>query len=87
MVNSTRSIVVALISFMLMAVFEVNRAQELAPSPAPTLPSNDGAAIDQGIAYFLLLVALAITYLIFGYGSKAKGWGRRLGQKMLFDAL
>ncbi|KAL4571990.1 hypothetical protein LXL04_018758 [Taraxacum kok-saghyz] len=64
MLNSTRSIVVALISFMFMAVFEVNRAQELTPSPAPTLPSNDGAAIDQGIAYLLLLVALAIIYLV-----------------------
>ncbi|KAL4566444.1 hypothetical protein LXL04_030559 [Taraxacum kok-saghyz] len=64
MLNSTISIVVALISFMFMAVFEVNRAQELAPSPAPTLPSNDGAAIDQGIAYLLLLVALAIIYLL-----------------------
>ncbi|KAL7600902.1 hypothetical protein Lser_V15G24120 [Lactuca serriola] len=62
MVNSTRSIVVALIGFMFMAVFEVNQAQEFAPSPAPM--SNDGAAIDQGIAYLLLLVALAITYLV-----------------------
>ncbi|MBA0853113.1 hypothetical protein Goshw_013635 [Gossypium schwendimanii] len=33
------------------------------PALAPG-PSNDGAAIDQGIAYMLLLIALAITYLI-----------------------
>ncbi|MBA0722631.1 hypothetical protein Golax_003290 [Gossypium laxum] len=32
-------------------------------SPAPA-PSSDGTAIDQGIAYILLLLALAITYLI-----------------------
>ncbi|KVH93911.1 Arabinogalactan peptide, AGP [Cynara cardunculus var. scolymus] len=64
MVNSISSVVVALIGFMFMAVFDVNQAQEFAPSPAPILPSNDGAAIDQGIAYLLLLFALAITYLV-----------------------
>ncbi|WCJ36786.1 arabinogalactan protein 41 [Euphorbia peplus] len=32
-----------------------------APTPAPT---SDGNAIDQGIAYVLMLVALAVTYLI-----------------------
>ncbi|KAK1413914.1 hypothetical protein QVD17_29651 [Tagetes erecta] len=57
-----RTIGVVVISFMFMAVFGVNHAQELAPAPAP-FPVNDGAAIDQGVAYLLLLVALAITYL------------------------
>ncbi|GAB2245112.1 hypothetical protein Droror1_Dr00000605 [Drosera rotundifolia] len=33
------------------------------PSPAPA-PSNDGSSIDQGVAYVLMLVALALTYLI-----------------------
>ncbi|KAG5233765.1 arabinogalactan protein [Salix suchowensis] len=32
-------------------------------SPAPS-PTSDGAAIDQGIAYILMLVALVLTYLI-----------------------
>nr|GLL20636.1 putative late blight resistance protein homolog R1A-4 [Ipomoea trifida] len=36
-------------------------AQVSAPAPAPT---SDGVAIDQGIAYVLMLVALAITYMI-----------------------
>ncbi|KAF5776243.1 putative arabinogalactan protein 16/20/22/41 [Helianthus annuus] len=36
-------------------------AQSPAPAPAP---SNDGAAIDQGVAYVLMLVALALTYII-----------------------
>ncbi|GJR59801.1 putative arabinogalactan peptide, AGP [Tanacetum coccineum] len=65
MMNS-RSIVVAFIGFMFMAMFDVNHAQEfIAPSPGPSVgSSSDGAAIDQGIAYLLLLVALAITYLI-----------------------
>ncbi|KAM3216001.1 Arabinogalactan peptide 20 [Capsicum baccatum] len=33
------------------------------PEPAPA-PTSDGVAIDQGIAYVLMLVALAITYMI-----------------------
>ncbi|KAL9275812.1 Arabinogalactan protein 20-like protein [Drosera capensis] len=34
------------------------------PAPAPAPAANDGTSIDQGIAYVLLLVALALTYLI-----------------------
>ncbi|WOG92872.1 hypothetical protein DCAR_0312149 [Daucus carota subsp. sativus] len=34
-----------------------------APAPAPA-PSNNGAALDQGIAYVLMLLALAVTYII-----------------------
>ncbi|CAM6089009.1 unnamed protein product [Calypogeia fissa] len=37
--------------------------QAQAPAPAP-LPTSDGHTIDQGIAYFLLLLALVLTYLI-----------------------
>ncbi|KAL8234828.1 hypothetical protein R6Q59_020928 [Mikania micrantha] len=33
------------------------------PASAPA-PSNDGAAIDQGVAYVLMMVALALTYFI-----------------------
>ncbi|KAL5168007.1 Arabinogalactan protein 16 [Glycine soja] len=36
-------------------------AQSLAPAPAPT---SDGTSIDQGIAYVLMMLALALTYLI-----------------------
>ncbi|KAJ0724170.1 putative arabinogalactan protein/22/41 [Helianthus annuus] len=36
-------------------------AQSPAAAPAP---SNDGAAIDQGVAYVLMLVAFALTYII-----------------------
>ncbi|MFS7990993.1 putative arabinogalactan protein/22/41 [Helianthus anomalus] len=56
---NSRSVAVAFIGFVFMALFGVNRAQEFAP-----VPGNDGAAIDQGVAYLLLLVALAITYLV-----------------------
>ncbi|KAH6829368.1 arabinogalactan protein 22 [Perilla frutescens var. hirtella] len=52
-----------IIAFILVALFQFAAAQGGAPSPAPA-PSNDGTAIDQGIAYFLLLIALAVTYLI-----------------------
>ncbi|KAG5569734.1 hypothetical protein H5410_059500 [Solanum commersonii] len=52
-----------IISFMFMALVEFSFGQGMAPSSAPP-PSNDGTTIDQGIAYVLLLVALAITYLV-----------------------
>lgn len=63
MVNSS-SVVIALFGFMFMYFFDVIQAQEFGPSPAPMFQPNDGAAIDQGIAYLLLLFALAVTYLI-----------------------
>ncbi|XP_019051665.1 PREDICTED: arabinogalactan peptide 22-like [Nelumbo nucifera] len=34
-----------------------------AQSPAPA-PSSDGVAIDQGIAYMLMLAAMVLTYII-----------------------
>ncbi|KAF2303899.1 hypothetical protein GH714_024242 [Hevea brasiliensis] len=42
---------------------ELGYGQGMAPTPAAQGPSSDGKAIDQGIAYILLLVALAVTYL------------------------
>ncbi|KVH88838.1 arabinogalactan protein 22-like [Cynara cardunculus var. scolymus] len=61
----------ALRMYFVMAVFALvmslllpsMNAQSSAPSPAPA-PSNDGAAIDQGVAYVLMVVALALTYII-----------------------
>ncbi|OVA11371.1 Arabinogalactan peptide [Macleaya cordata] len=36
-----------------------------AQSPEPAMaPSSDGVAIDQGIAYVLMLAALVLTYII-----------------------
>ncbi|KAG4141177.1 hypothetical protein ERO13_D06G059900v2 [Gossypium hirsutum] len=60
-------VVPAAIGFLLFALVQLSYGQTMgsspAPAPAPT-PSSDGTAIDQGIAYILLLLALAITYLI-----------------------
>ncbi|KAM7509499.1 hypothetical protein LguiA_019952 [Lonicera macranthoides] len=50
-----------IIGFMFMALFHLNHAQTFAPAPPPT---NDGTAVDQGVAYVLLLIALAVTYLV-----------------------
>ncbi|CAL0322196.1 unnamed protein product [Lupinus luteus] len=37
-------------------------AHDLANSPTPPPTSDAGTALDQGVAYLLMLVALAITY-------------------------
>ncbi|KNA12376.1 hypothetical protein SOVF_126490 [Spinacia oleracea] len=56
---------VAKASFIVLVVFSLifamAQAQAAGPAPAPT---SDGTSIDQGIAYALMLVALALTYLI-----------------------
>ncbi|KAI3956848.1 hypothetical protein MKX01_000882 [Papaver californicum] len=52
----------AILGFLITLVFPVLiKAQ--APEPAMS-PTSDGNAIDQGIAYVLMLAALVITYLI-----------------------
>ncbi|KAF8036401.1 hypothetical protein BT93_C2190 [Corymbia citriodora subsp. variegata] len=51
----------ALLSFL--TVFLLPSPAGAAQSPAPA-PSSDGVAIDQGIAYLLMLVALVLTYII-----------------------
>ncbi|CAN6564489.1 hypothetical protein C1H46_033278 [Malus baccata] len=57
------------VQFFVMAVFALVislllpsiNAQSLAPAPAPT---SDGVAVDQGIAYGLMVLALLLTYII-----------------------
>ncbi|CAN6540947.1 unnamed protein product [Malus baccata var. baccata] len=58
--NSIRSCAFPIIGFMFMALLSLGYGQQ-APAPAPT---SYGMAIDQGIAYTLMMVALAITYLM-----------------------
>ncbi|KAI3443681.1 hypothetical protein Pfo_000346 [Paulownia fortunei] len=49
--------------FALLSALVIPSINAQVPEPAPA-PSSDGVAIDQGIAYMLMLVALAITYMI-----------------------
>ncbi|KAE8705861.1 Arabinogalactan peptide 16 [Hibiscus syriacus] len=56
-------VVPAAIGLVLLALVQLSYEQAMGSPPAPA-PSSDGAAIDQGIAYFLLLLALAVTYLV-----------------------
>ncbi|KAL3653606.1 Arabinogalactan protein 22 [Castilleja foliolosa] len=55
----------ALVAMVVMAfaatVFPSVSAHSFAPAPSP---SSDGTAIDQGIAYVLMFLALALTYII-----------------------
>ncbi|KAI8571014.1 hypothetical protein RHMOL_Rhmol01G0083700 [Rhododendron molle] len=62
--KSMRLFALPIIGFFVMVFFQISCGQGLAPSPAPSAPTSDGTAIDQGVAYVLLLVALAITYLV-----------------------
>ncbi|XVF88513.1 hypothetical protein PTKIN_Ptkin19aG0056800 [Pterospermum kingtungense] len=63
MVSSPRLHVVPVIGLLFAVLLQLSYGQSTASSPAPA-PSNDGSAIDQAIAYTLLLVALAITWLV-----------------------
>ncbi|KAI8546242.1 hypothetical protein RHMOL_Rhmol07G0101800 [Rhododendron molle] len=58
--------VVALFALVLAISLASIQAQSQAPAPAPV---SDGTTIDQGIAYALMLVALALTYLIHNLDS------------------
>jgi len=46
-----------------MAISQLGHAQNFDLSPAPT-PTSDAQSLDQVIAYFLMLVALVITYML-----------------------
>uniref|UniRef100_A0A175YJV7 Uncharacterized protein n=1 Tax=Daucus carota subsp. sativus TaxID=79200 RepID=A0A175YJV7_DAUCS len=61
--KSMRSLALVILGFMFMMLVQqqVVQAQEFSPAPAPV---SDGSAIDQGVAYLLLLLALAVTYLV-----------------------
>ena len=54
----------ALISTIIMPVVQAQGNDAFAPVPAPT---SDGTAIDQGIAYGLMLIALVLTYIIHSF--------------------
>ncbi|KAE9607546.1 hypothetical protein Lal_00026881 [Lupinus albus] len=52
----------SILSLMLFAISDIGQAHNFSPSPAP-VPSGDGSKVDQGIAYLLMALALAITYM------------------------
>ncbi|KAK4752216.1 hypothetical protein SAY87_021014 [Trapa incisa] len=54
-------VVAAIAALLFTIVLPAAQAQSMAPAPTP---ASDGTAIDQGIAYVLMLVALVLTYLI-----------------------
>ncbi|KAM0950605.1 putative arabinogalactan protein/22/41 [Dioscorea sansibarensis] len=60
MSSSARVYAVVLVMFFLSGLTQLGHAQALAPAPG----TGDGKALDQGIAYGLMLVALLLTYLI-----------------------
>ncbi|KAI0522464.1 hypothetical protein KFK09_004843 [Dendrobium nobile] len=54
-------------SVLLIAVFFLSVLMDIANGEKTTMASSrwlDGKAIDQGIAYFLMLVALLVTFLV-----------------------
>ncbi|KAM5557539.1 hypothetical protein ABKV19_024758 [Rosa sericea] len=53
--------VVGVVALIFAVILPMIHAAAPAPAPAPT---SDGTAIDQGIAYILMLLALVLTYLI-----------------------
>ncbi|RDX89601.1 Arabinogalactan peptide 20, partial [Mucuna pruriens] len=61
--RTVRFFALPLLTLLFVAISHLGHAQDLPISPAPP-PTSDGTAIDQGIAYVLMLVALAITYMI-----------------------
>uniref|UniRef100_A0A2P2N249 Arabinogalactan peptide 16-like n=1 Tax=Rhizophora mucronata TaxID=61149 RepID=A0A2P2N249_RHIMU len=62
--GSAKLVALPIICFIFLAISQLGYGQVMAPSPAPEGPSNDGYTIDQGIAYVLMLLALAVTYLL-----------------------
>ncbi|KAH6783379.1 arabinogalactan protein 20 [Perilla frutescens var. hirtella] len=70
MVDSHRPIVIVGIFAAFALVFAIFmpavQGQAFAPAPAPT---SDGAAIDQGIACVLMLLALVLTYIMHTFDA------------------
>ncbi|KAK1265049.1 Arabinogalactan peptide 16 [Acorus gramineus] len=50
------------IVFIFSGLMHLSHGQVIAPSSTVVGPTSDGKAIDQGIAYILMIVALIVTY-------------------------
>ncbi|KAI3902909.1 hypothetical protein MKW92_014455 [Papaver armeniacum] len=63
--SSAISQALCLVGLLLLVIMNFSQVHGITPLPAPAEgPSSDGTSLDQGIAYFLMLAALAITYLM-----------------------
>ncbi|KAL0290700.1 UNVERIFIED_CONTAM: Arabinogalactan protein 41 [Sesamum angustifolium] len=56
-------------TFVIVYAIFVPAVQGLTPAPAPAPTSDAGTAIDQGVAYGLMLLALVLTYLIHTFDT------------------
>ncbi|KAK1265050.1 Arabinogalactan peptide 16 [Acorus gramineus] len=63
--NSLVIRVLIFIAFIFSGLMHLSHGQVVAPSPTTARPTSDGnrKAIDQGIAYILMIIALIVTYL------------------------
>ncbi|KAI5568314.1 hypothetical protein POPTR_012G032000v4 [Populus trichocarpa] len=59
--NISFGVFAAIVAIIFAISMPLAHGQSSAPAPSPT---SDGAAIDQGVACILMLVALVLTYLI-----------------------
>ncbi|KAH0466687.1 hypothetical protein IEQ34_003925 [Dendrobium chrysotoxum] len=59
--SSLRASTMFLVAFFLSVLTEIAHGQMTNKAPSRWI---DGKAIDQGIAYFLMLVALLVTFLV-----------------------
>ena len=55
-----RMCILLFVAFFFSGLMQLAHGEAMAPSPM----TNDGTAIDQGIAYVLILAALLVTYLV-----------------------
>ncbi|XP_073047650.1 arabinogalactan protein 41-like, partial [Primulina eburnea] len=58
--------VFAMFSYVFAILLPAVQGQHFAPAPSPT---SDGMTVDQGIACFLMLLALILTYLIHAFDA------------------
>ncbi|PKU75043.1 Arabinogalactan peptide 16 [Dendrobium catenatum] len=64
--NCIRISILLFLSIFLSGLMQLTHGQSMAapaPDAAPPM-SNDGKAIEQGLAYVLMIVGLLVTYLI-----------------------
>ncbi|PWA64878.1 arabinogalactan protein 22 [Artemisia annua] len=65
MEGAKMSFVMAIFVVLMSLILPTINAQAPVPAPGPSpSPTSDGATIDQGVAYVLMMLALALTYIM-----------------------